>query len=71
VLRESQQGFRRGKSCLTNLLLDRVTGSVDEGEAVDKAFDKVPHQRLIKKRKTHGFEGDLLNWISSWLADRK
>ena len=80
LLRDSQHGFRKGKSCLTNLLtfLDRVTGSVDEGDAVDvvfldlaKAFDKVPHQRLIKKLKIHGIEGDLLNWIVSWLTDRK
>ena len=80
LLRDSQHGFRKGKSCLTNLLtfLDRVTGSVDEGDAVDvvfldlaKAFDKVPHQRLIKKLKIHGIEGDLLNWIVSWLTGRK
>jgi len=47
-------------TCLRFLI---VTGSMDEGEAVDvvfldlaKAFDKVPHQRLIKKLKTQGIE---------------
>jgi len=46
------------KSCLTNLLefLEYVTNAVDLGKAVDwiyldfqKAFDKVPHVRLLKK----------------------
>jgi len=36
-----------------------------------KAFDKVPHQRLIIKLAAHGLDGDVLNWIENWLADRK
>jgi len=48
------------KSCLTNLLefLEYVTNAVDCGEAIDviyldfqKAFDKVPHVRLLKNWK--------------------
>ena len=50
--------FRTGRSCLTNILvfLDKITEWVDQGEMVDvvfldfaKAFDKVPHQRLLLK----------------------
>ena len=50
LILDSQHGFRKGRSCLTNLLefLDRVTGCVDAGDSVDvifldfaKAFDKV------------------------------
>ena len=58
LIRTSQHGFTKGRSCLTNLLefLDTVTSKLDEGEPVDviyldfaKAFDKVPYQRLFKK----------------------
>ena len=54
LLKDSQHGFRTGRSCLTNILvfLDKITEWVDQGEMVDvvfldfaKAFDKVPHQR--------------------------
>ena len=58
LIRDSQHGFRKGSSCLTNtlLFLDKVLHSVDEGHDVDgvfldlaKAFDKVPHKRLLEK----------------------
>ena len=58
LIRQSQHGFTKGRSCLTNLLefLGKVTAGVDEGDPVDviyldfaKAFDKVPYQRLVKK----------------------
>ena len=70
----------RGKSCLTNLLdfYEDVTSAVDRGEPVDavfldfqKAFDKVPHKRLLKKIRAHGVGGSVLEWIGNWLSDRK
>ena len=36
-----------------------------------KAFDKVPHQRLILKLKDHGVDGLVCNWIKAWLTDRQ
>ena len=36
-----------------------------------KAFDKVPHKRLILKLAAHGIDGKLLEWIEKWLLDRK
>jgi hypothetical protein len=55
-----------------------VTEWVDNGEPVDviyldfqKAFDKVPHKRLLHKVKGMGIEGDLLHWIQDWLKNRK
>ena len=36
-----------------------------------KAFDKVPHQRLILKLKSHGMGNSVINWIEQWLTDRK
>ena len=80
LLNNSQHGFRRGRSCLTNLLifLDKVTRMVDEGNDMDviyldfaKAFDKVPHRRLLVKLRNHGINGKLLGWIEAWLSDRR
>ena len=52
--------------------------SVDKGHAVDviyldfqKAFDKVPNQRLLRKLISHGITGDVISWIDSWLRDRQ
>ena len=80
LIKESQHGFSKGKSCLSNLLLflEDITKEVDSGKPVDvlyldfsKAFDKVPHRRLEKKIRAHGIEGNITRWISSWLTGRK
>ncbi len=77
---ESQHGFRNKKSCLTNLLefTKFVSDKIDEGKPVDviyldfqKAFDKVPHERLLIKLAALGVGGVVLNWIREWLNDRK
>jgi len=79
LIKDSQHGFRKGRSCLSNLLvfLDKVTRSMDEGENVDvifldfaKAFDKVPHKRLAAKLEAHGITGRVKDWIVEWLRDR-
>ena len=36
-----------------------------------KAFDKVPHRRLIEKFKAHSVDGKILQWIEAWLTGRK
>ena len=57
LITQHQHGFTRGRSCLTNLLtaLNDWTLSLDKGIGTDviyldfqKAFDTVPHCRLIK-----------------------
>ena len=35
-----------------------------------KAFDKVPHQRLLFKLKAHGIGDGIIYWIEQWLTDR-
>jgi len=58
LIRNSQHGFRKSSSCLSNLLLflDKVLHSVNDGFSVDvvfldlaKAFDKVPNKKLLEK----------------------
>ena len=80
LILSSQHGFMKRKSCLTNLLdfFEYVTSEVDRGNPVDtiyldfsKAFDKVPHQRLLAKLKSHKISDNVLTWIEHWLMDRK
>lgn len=80
VLKDSQHGFREGRSCLTNLLefVEEMSLMVDGGEQVDvvfldfsKAFDKVPHERLLVKLESYGIYGQLLGWIREWLRGRR
>uniref|UniRef100_A0A8C3F555 Reverse transcriptase domain-containing protein n=1 Tax=Chrysemys picta bellii TaxID=8478 RepID=A0A8C3F555_CHRPI len=79
VIRNSQHGFTKGKSCLTNLIAfyEEITGSVDEGKAEDvlfldfsKAFDTVSHSILAAKLKKKGLDEWTVRWIESWLARR-
>jgi hypothetical protein len=35
-----------------------------------KAFDKVPHCRLLYKLKFYGIQKDISNWIKAFLSDR-
>ena len=80
LIRDSQHGFRKGRSCLTNLLdfIETVTQYLDDGQPIDlvyldfaKAFDKVPFARLFKKLELHGIRGQTLDWIKQWLNNRR
>ena len=35
-----------------------------------KAFDTVPHQRLLKILKVYGIKSHILNWVGTWLTQR-
>ena len=79
LIRDTQHGFTKGRSCLTNLLniLEEVTKFVDEGNPVDvlyldfsKAFAKIPHKRLMEKVKAHGIGSNIWRWIEAWLSGR-
>ena len=36
-----------------------------------KAFDNVPHRRLLKKLEAYGIQGNILKWVESFLTERK
>lgn len=79
LISDKQHGFVQGKSCVTQLLdvLDDWTQTLDDGGSIDiiymdfaKAFDSVPHRRLVSKVRAHGIEGPVLNWIEDFLSQR-
>ena len=80
LLSPKQHGFIQGRSCVTQLLavLHSRTLALDEGGNIDtiyldfaKAFDTVPHQRLLTKLSGYGIEGRILTWIEAFLTDRR
>uniref|UniRef100_A0A8D2LZX1 Reverse transcriptase domain-containing protein n=1 Tax=Varanus komodoensis TaxID=61221 RepID=A0A8D2LZX1_VARKO len=79
-LTATQHGFRKNRSCQTNLVefYDKVSRWLDGGDAVDvvyldfsKAFDKVPHDILVEKLRSFGIHQSTVRWIRAWLTDRK
>ena len=79
VIRSSQHGFTKGKSCLTNLIdfYDGMTGWGDEGRAVDvvyldfsEAFDTVSHHILLGQIRKCGTGEWTVRWIVNWLIGR-
>ena len=80
VLHDAQHGFRKRRSCETQLLLsaDDFLKTLDKNVQTDailldfsKAFDRVAHKHLLKKLEAIGVTGTTLGWISSFLTDRE
>ncbi|KAF2354669.1 Reverse transcriptase domain [Trinorchestia longiramus] len=79
LINDTQHGFREKRSCFANLLdvFGEVNRIYDSTKAVDlvyldfqKAFDKVPHERLMAKVEAHGIRGNYSRWIRNWLTGR-
>lgn len=75
-----QYGFVSGRSTTLQMLqvANKWTEALDEGWATDvaycdfmKAFDKVPHQRLLKKLKAFNLGPSYIGWIESFLCGRQ
>jgi ribonuclease P/MRP protein subunit RPP40 len=54
-----------------------LNSAMENGNPIDlvytdfsKAFDTVPHERLLHKLKAYGISGQLLAWIRDWLVGR-
>ena len=74
-----QFGFISGRSTTLQLIhvLEVWSQILDAGGNIDsiycdfmKAFDKVPHRRLVYKISKYGIKGDVLGWIESFLSNR-
>ena len=80
ILHDSQHGFRSKRSCETQLVISiqDLAKSLADGNQIDiillyfsKAFDKVPHQRLIHELNHYGIRDKNLNWITYFLGNRQ
>lgn len=76
---DSQHGFRQHRSCMTQLLevMEDLTSLLDNKQPIDivyldfkKAFDSVPHERLILQLNSYGVSGNILKWIRSFVSGR-
>jgi len=79
IIPQQQFGFRANSSCEVALLhaLDGWMRAIDKGDMVgallvdlSKAFDTVPHQKLIMELADIGCSMSSLAWFASYLSDR-
>ena len=79
LLSPHQFGFITGRCTTTQLLVSikEWQKSLDNSVPTDvayldfrKAFDAVPHNRLIFKLSKYGIKGELLSWIKDFLYER-
>ena len=80
ILTNKQFGFLRGRSTVLQLLIivDKWTEILDNDGVIDvlygdfqKAFDTVPHNRLLELLSHYGINEPILSWVRDFLTDRK
>jgi hypothetical protein len=79
ILVDCQHGFRARRSCKTQLLtfIHELAAGLYRGKQFDliildfsKAFDRVPHQRLLRKLDHYRIRSSTYTWIADFLHDR-
>ena len=79
ILTPLNHGFRTKHSCETQLLLtlQDLTTHRDQKDQIDiavlhlsKAFDTIPHDRMLRKLEFYGITGPVLNWTVAFLKNR-
>ena len=80
LISHNQLGFKPGDSCINQLLwiIYDIFQSFNDGLEtrgiflnISKVLDKVCHERLLFKLKQNGISGNLLNFITDFLYQRK
>ena len=80
LFNENQHGFRKGRSCISQLLdhYNKIIEDLEKGHRnhvvyldFAKAFDKVHHTILLQKLQNIGITGKLHLWIKEFLCSRK
>ena len=79
ILSDNQHAFRKRRSCESQLVLtvNDLAKNLDTNTSTDvlaldfsKAFDVIPHKRLIQKLNFYGVRSNTLRWISNFLTKR-
>ena len=79
ILTSLNHGFRAGYSCETQLIItmNDLVKSLEKNSQTDmaildfsKAFDTVPHSKLLHKLNEYGVKGQLHKWFTSFLTRR-
>ena len=79
ILTDLNHGFRKGYSCESQLLitlndlLKHQNANIQTDIGIldfSKAFDTVPHQKLLHKLENYGIRGSLHTWLSNFLTKR-
>ena len=77
---DKQYGFIKGRSTIQQLLktLDDWTDQLESGSQIDvlytdlgKAFNRIPHRKLLRKLKRYNLNQETIDWIRAFLNDRR
>ena len=79
ILVDSQHGFRRKRSCKSQLIrtINDISERMNDKTQTDailldfsKTFDKVPRKRLLLKLDHYSVRGKTLAWVDAFLSNR-